>query len=67
MDAPTEILQHTFLDEFKEKSGLCGHIMHGLLVHGRHAEVIKVVQRYFALTEVISKASKADFVTQMCG
>lgn len=56
MDASTEILHHALFDKLEEEPRFCSHIMHGLEVHGSHAEIVEVVQRCFGLTEVIAKA-----------
>lgn len=67
IDAPAEIPHHALFDQLEKERGLRRHIMHGLKVHGRHAEVVKVMQRSFGFTEVISKACQTDFIAQMCG
>lgn len=67
MDAPTEVLHHTLLDQLQEELGLCGHIVHDLKVHGTHALTVEVMQRNPGSTEVISKTCQTDFITQMCG
>lgn len=67
MDAPAEVLHHALLEELLEELGLCGHVVHDLPVHGAHALTVKVVQRGPGLTEVISKACQANFITQMRG
>ena len=67
MDASAEISHHTLSDQLQKETGLCGHIVHGLKVHGSHAEIVKVVQRGSGLVEGVAEARQTDFITQMCG
>lgn len=67
MDASAEIPHHALSDQLQEEPGLCGHIVHGLKVHGSHTEIVKVVQRCSGLAEVIAKACQTDFIAQMRG
>ena len=56
MDASAEIPHHALSDQLQEEPGLCCHIVHGLKIHGSHAEIVKVVQGRSGLVEVVSKA-----------
>lgn len=67
LDASAEVLHHALSDQLQEEPGLRRHIVHGLEVHGSHAEIVKIVQRCSGLIEVIPKACQADFITQMGG
>ena len=67
IDASTEISHNALSDQLQEETGLCRHIVHGLKVHGSHAEIVEVVQRGSGLVEGVAKARQTDFIAQMCG
>lgn len=50
-----EVFDNFFFDEFLQEFCFAGHVVHGLSVHGGHAEVVVVVQRCAGLIQVIAK------------
>lgn len=50
-----QVFDNFFFDEFLQEFCFAGHVVHGLSVHGSHAEVVVVVQRCAGLIQVIAK------------
>lgn len=53
-------LSHKALQEFS----LFAHVVHLLLQHGAHGDVVVVVQRCPLLGQIVAEACQADFITQ---
>lgn len=67
VDAPGQVSDGPVSDQALEQLGLSVHIMHLLMHHGAHGQLVVVVQCRPLLGEVVAEARQTHLVTQQAG
>lgn len=64
VDPPCQVSDGSLSNQSLQELSLSVHVVHALLQHGTHRQLVIVVQWRPVLGEVVAKACQADLVTQ---
>lgn len=67
VDSSRQVCDGSFSDQPLEELSLSVHIVHLLLLHEAHGQVVVVVQWHPRVGEIVAKAHQADLVAQQAG
>lgn len=67
MDSSSQVINDPLSHQSLKEARLFVHVVHLLLLHDAHGQVVVVVQRYALLGQVVAESGQADLVTQQAG